>query len=258
MDATNPLRRWLDHPQRAPGRRLLFQVHLWIGVVMAVYVVVISVSGSAVVFRRELDAWLVPRSVPAASEARLEGEAPDNAFPPALRALEWLVDLHDNLLAGSAGRRVNGVASALVAALVLTGAIVWWPGRGHWRRSLLVPRPSRTRRFVWHLHSALGFWSFALLCVWAVTGVYFAFPRLFDWFALGAEVDGAYVAAPGEKLMLTLIDLHFGRFGGLGMRIAWTVLGLAPAALVVTGLILWWRRVLKPALRSGRATAASP
>lgn len=50
-------------PQSVPWRRALFQVHLWTGLALALYVVLISLSGSAIVFRREMDATLCPRIV---------------------------------------------------------------------------------------------------------------------------------------------------------------------------------------------------
>jgi hypothetical protein len=40
-----------------------------------------------------------------------------HAYPPTLRFVEWLVDLHDNLLAGTTGRFVNGLAGLLVTLL---------------------------------------------------------------------------------------------------------------------------------------------
>jgi uncharacterized iron-regulated membrane protein len=42
------------HPQRSWMRRALFQIHLWTGIGIGLYVVVISVSGSAVVFRQDI------------------------------------------------------------------------------------------------------------------------------------------------------------------------------------------------------------
>src|SRR5438552_18301799 len=35
-------------------RRALFQVHLWTGVAIGIYIILISITGSAVVFRRDL------------------------------------------------------------------------------------------------------------------------------------------------------------------------------------------------------------
>src|SRR5262245_910992 len=48
------LKRWLQQPQRVWLRRALFQVHLWTGLALGVYVVVLSVTGSALVYRAEL------------------------------------------------------------------------------------------------------------------------------------------------------------------------------------------------------------
>ena len=46
--------RALRQPQTLWIRRALFQIHLWTGIGVGLYIVVISLSGSAVVFRREL------------------------------------------------------------------------------------------------------------------------------------------------------------------------------------------------------------
>jgi len=43
--------------------------------------------------------------------------------------------------------------------------------------------------------------------------------------------------------------LHFGTFFGNFTRILWIIIGLAPATLYVTGLLLWWNRSIRPALR---------
>ncbi|MDH3421254.1 MAG: PepSY domain-containing protein, partial [Gammaproteobacteria bacterium] len=165
-----------------------------------------------------------------------------DALPLAIRLMEWGVDFHDNLLAGSAGRTVNGVAAILVTVLLITGAVLWWPGKTRWPRSLIVPRPAKTRRFSWHLHSALGLWGFVLLFGWAVTGIYFAFPGPFEAAFNFLAADAEIYPRPGEEILLTLIRWHFGRFGGLTIRVLWVILGLIPAALFITGFIVWWRR----------------
>jgi uncharacterized iron-regulated membrane protein len=185
------------------------------------------------------------------------GEDLGHSYPPALQFVEWLVDLHDNLLAGRTGRIVNGVGGLLVLALLLTGAVIWWPGKTRWRRSLVL-RPLGTRRFVWHLHSFIGFWAFALLLIWAATAVYFAFPEPFESTIdrFDADLNDSY--RPGEAFLLTLIKLHFGRFGGLEIRVLWALLGLLPAALFITGFIMWWRRVLRPALGTWAERSPQP
>jgi uncharacterized iron-regulated membrane protein len=286
--------RWIQAPQLVLWRRALFQVHLWIGIALGVYIVVISVSGSAIVFRRELNAWLVPRTVPSMTGVRLTADEllvavrrvyPDHevttvreqrrperpvyvslarngevserlfdpyagvdmghAFPPTLRAVEWLVDLHDNLLAGRTGRLLNGIAGIFLSVLFVSGAVLWWPGKRRWKQSLTPGSPESSRRFAWRLHSSLGFWSFGLLFVWAITAVYFAFPEPVESTIDFFDPDLSDLVRPGESVLLALLQLHFGRFGGLGVRVTWVVLGLLPAVLFVTGFVLWWTRVVR-------------
>jgi uncharacterized iron-regulated membrane protein len=65
------------------------------------------------------------------------------------------------------------------------------------------------------------------------------------------QFTGALLAAPaeaprtaGDIVMKWAAPLHVGNFDGAGLRLAWTVLGLSPALLFVTGLAMWWTRVV--------------
>jgi uncharacterized iron-regulated membrane protein len=54
---------WLRQPQRVWLRRAIFQLHLWTGLAIGLYVVVLSLSGSVLVYRNELDRLLAsPRA----------------------------------------------------------------------------------------------------------------------------------------------------------------------------------------------------
>lgn len=57
--------RWLRRPQSTWLRKALFQIHLWTGIALGIYVVLISVSGSAIVFRNEIykSVWPGPKIV---------------------------------------------------------------------------------------------------------------------------------------------------------------------------------------------------
>src|SRR5271154_1306469 len=57
--------RWLRRPKSLWLRRALFQIHLWTGIALGVYVFIISLTGSAIVFRNELynSLWPGPRTV---------------------------------------------------------------------------------------------------------------------------------------------------------------------------------------------------
>jgi uncharacterized iron-regulated membrane protein len=65
---------WLRRPQNVWLRKAIFQVHLWSGIVLGSYVFLVSVSGSAIVFRNELNDLLVAKSHVAASGKPLTRE----------------------------------------------------------------------------------------------------------------------------------------------------------------------------------------
>src|SRR5581483_9237256 len=113
--------RWLRQPQKVWLRRALFQIHLWSGIGVGLYVLLISVTGSVLVYRNEM----LFRAV---------------SSPRAIRLISQLTDLHDNLFAGDTGRTVNGIGAIAVFVLAMTGLVIWWPGAKTWRRSLTLPR----------------------------------------------------------------------------------------------------------------------
>jgi uncharacterized iron-regulated membrane protein len=221
--------RWVHNPQGASWRKVLVKLHLWAGMTLGAYLILMSVTGSVAVFRRDLALALV--------QVNKSGGLP---LPVVL--MQWVVDLHDNLLAGDAGTAVNGVGSIAFGLLVLSGAVLWWPGLSRWWRSLIVPWPTHTRRFSWHLHSALGFWGFILLAGWAVTGIYFAFPDPFNDLFDALNTDPKSFTRPGENILNWFIRLHFGRYGTWGLDVVWALIGLLPVVLFVTGFIVWWKQ----------------
>lgn len=50
----------------------------------------------------------------------------------------------------------------------------------------------------------------------------------------------------GDAVMSSVTPWHVGGVGGRAGRVIWFMLGLSPAVLFVTGLIVWWRRVVRP------------
>jgi uncharacterized iron-regulated membrane protein len=100
--------------------------------------------------------------------------------PQSIRVAAWLAKLHTDLLYGDTGRKVNGIGAIFLTLLCVTGFIVWWPGAKSWRRSLIIDPRSNWKRLNWDLHSAIGFWSFSLIFMWSITGVYLAFPLPFQ------------------------------------------------------------------------------
>jgi len=182
-----------------------------------------------------------------------------------------LLDLHDNLFAGPTGRKVNGVGALAVVALAGTGMVIWWPGIKTWRRSLTLHRGVGWKRLTWDLHSMIGFWSLGFILVFGVSGVYLGFPEAVQ--ELADRIEPFNAANGGtrivDRVIYWLAYLHFGRINGIGIpcsgpgicdqatKAIWAAFGLAPAAMFVTGAIMWWNRVLRPRLASARRPARS-
>ena len=66
---------WLRQPQQVWLRRALFQIHLWTGLAVGIYVVVISLTGSLLIYRSELRQYFDPQPRPVTvSGPRLTGD----------------------------------------------------------------------------------------------------------------------------------------------------------------------------------------
>ena len=290
--------RWMRRPQTLWLRQVVFQIHLWSGLTVGVYIVAISVSGSVLVYRSELRQTFEPepryvtvsgtrmteetltevaqQTYPDHRVARVilredparaatvtlnrEGAPTQILFDPytgtdlghrlpvAYRLTTWLLDLHDNLLYGETGRRVNGFGAIALTLLGITGGVIWWPGYQTWQRSLLVDWRANWRRLIWSLHSALGAWFFLFVILWGVTGIYLTIPEPFNMLADIIEpVDEAtFEPRVVDTVLYWIAYVHFGRFGGWVTKITWFAIGLVPPLLFASGAIMWWNRVIRP------------
>ncbi len=200
---------------------------MWAGLALGLYVLVISLSGSAIVFRQELNRALCQR----------DGYVCEPPF------VTWVARLHGELLGGWTGMMWNGVGAIAVAVMCLTGAVLWWTGKGGWWQRVSIRRNSSRRRLFRDLHNMLGFWFFLLLVLWASTGIYFAFPDIINLPTSWLEDEGSATTASlfMQHSIAALTNLHFGRTYGLFVKILWVVLGLVPVVLFVTGALMWWK-----------------
>ena len=57
----NVLQRYFHRPQTLFVRQAIFQIHLWVGLIAALYMGIIGVTGSVLVFRQELAARQIPQ-----------------------------------------------------------------------------------------------------------------------------------------------------------------------------------------------------
>jgi uncharacterized iron-regulated membrane protein len=65
--------------------------------------------------------------------------------------------------------------------------------------------------------------------------------------ATGKVISATKVIEPPPmfKVILTIVDLHYGTFGGLTSQILYVAIGLMPTLLLITGFLLWRQRQLK-------------
>lgn len=95
---------WLHRPQQVWLRRAVFQIHLWLGLALGLYIVVLSTTGSLLVFRIELDRYLAtPRAQLRVDASPMPAdqirEAAARAYP------EWTVtELYEGRYAARGGR----------------------------------------------------------------------------------------------------------------------------------------------------------
>lgn len=90
--------------------------------------------------------------------------------------IDWVRDLHVELLMGKTGDTVNLIGAGGLLLLTLTGIVLWWPGLARWARGLVVRWRSGWRRVNFDVHSAVGFWVLGFVLWWAISGIYFMAP----------------------------------------------------------------------------------
>lgn len=71
----NGWQRWVQAPGTTLFRRILFQIHLWLGIGLGLYILMISVTGSAVVLRPQFSRWFVHSQVESTDGFALSGPA---------------------------------------------------------------------------------------------------------------------------------------------------------------------------------------
>ncbi len=104
------------------------------------------------------------------------------------------------------------------------------------------------RRFTLDLHNMLGFWMFVLIFVWALGGIYFAFPNAFNTLAEALQEGQEETAASllvqdglavlrAATLRASVWSQHQDPVGDSRVRY--------PLSCSITGLMMWWWRVIR-------------
>jgi uncharacterized iron-regulated membrane protein len=359
-------------------RSSLKTIHTWIGIVSGLFLSVVALTGSIIVFRSEFERAALPRGdapgqtrrasldaaaqeilrlrpdarvrrvrIPSADgdpyvfqvqskEKRTDHIVSDASTGRVLGTVEsgwvdWMIDLHRNLLVGNTGRSLVGVIGIILFVISATGLLMWLTGARSWRAWTSVRRQGSATRFNYELHRASGLWSYAFLALISFTGIELAFPQTFrnavqsitgkpvtmaspkkvrgemalsldEYLRLGRAAmpdgvpmemrlpdkgkgpvelrlyragdlgpsgnhvyldpaSGAVLAVDrivdrplGARFLAAFSPIHYAQFGGLTSKIAWSLFGLSPLLLFVTGLIAWWRPKVRVTEKAPKTT----
>jgi uncharacterized iron-regulated membrane protein len=281
--------RWVQRPQSLWIRKAFFQVHLWVGLVIGLYVAAISISGSAIVFRRELtrkhsrQIVILAQSRHRMSVEELTQHA-QQAYPsyevdnlseqptpngPAdvvlERAHKRIERLFDPYTGSDLGDRHSAIERGVTwLADLHDNLLAGSSGRlGNGIGSCLVTLLALTGAMLWW--PGIRNWRRSTTINWQAR-----FPR-FNWdvhsaigfwcwfFVLVWGISGIYFCFPAISLSpgIHLIAGSFLawlaqlHFGRFNWftEALWTMLGLVPAVSALTGALMWWNRVLRKKFR---------
>lgn len=276
--------RWIARPQRLRIRRAVFQVHLWVGLGVGLYILVISISGSALVYLPEVTKNYAHRTVTVAAsgrrmsvdelaeqaqraypafevdnvrESQSPGEPDEIVLERSHKRIERLFDPYTGLDLGNPYSPIGRIfiwLTELHNDLLGGRAGRLVNGIG----SCFLTLISITGALIWW--PGIKNWRRSTIVSWKAR-----FPRLnWDlhnaigfWFWLFVfvwGVSGIYFCLPSLSFnpriqviggsLLSL--LRQLHFGSFDWftKLLWTFFGLVPAVSAVTGALMWWNRVL--------------
>ena len=152
-------------------RKLMLQLHLWIGLGAALFLILAGGSGALLVFETQID-----RALNGAYLAPPQGEglalAVDQYTGKALgawnddRFTRKLHQFHTHLLAGEIGSAIVAWSSVILLFLSISGLILWWRVK-----AFGVNFQTSGPKFQYDLHSTIGIASSAVLLAFALTGI---------------------------------------------------------------------------------------
>lgn len=99
-------------------------------------------------------------------------------YNPSESWLDWVDDLHVNLLREAPGKVINGYLGLIAGVLLLSGIWLWWPANlRQIKIRSTVKRGANAQRIIADLHNVMGIYPFVLLLVVTLTGSAIVFNR---------------------------------------------------------------------------------
>jgi uncharacterized iron-regulated membrane protein len=125
-----------------------------------------------------------------------QGGSTSEFFTTTMKLHRWL------LMEESTGRIIVGIATIIMALMLLSGLVLWFPAQIRYiRQGLRIKWSANWKRVNHDLHNVLGFYAFLVLLIMTLTGLCWSF----EWYrnglsgALGAKV----FKGRGEKPLMS-------------------------------------------------------
>ncbi|MCB9426380.1 MAG: PepSY domain-containing protein [Flavobacteriales bacterium] len=95
------------------------------------------------------------------------------------KTFQIILEIHRWLLVEKPGKTIIGITVLLFVFMLFSGIIMWFPKRvKNIKQGLVIKTKANFRRINYDLHKVLGFYSFILLLIISITGLYVSF----HWF----------------------------------------------------------------------------
>ena len=250
------------------------KIHLWLAMPFGIVISIICLTGALLVIEKPVTRMLYPdfyNEVPVThaqnSPYTTQGspltvgtshDVPENrqkelhkAEKPKRKRLPFfrkVMQLHRRLLnppakkgEKSPGKIIVGISTVAFVFTLISGMFIWWPRNGKVLMNRLQVKFSKGwRRFLLDAHVSLGFWTFFLLLLMALTGLTWSFSSYREAFYTLLGRDGT--DAETRRLVMAL---HTGTWGGVVTQTLYFVAAFIGGTLPLTGYYLWWKRKRK-------------
>ena len=162
-------------------------------------------------------------------------------FRKVMQLHRWLLNPPAKKGEKSPGKIIVGISTVAFVFTLISGMFIWWPRNGKVLMNRLQVKFSKGwRRFMLDAHVSLGFWTFLLLLLMALTGLTWSFSSYREVFYTLLGSDGT--DAETRRLVMAL---HTGTWGGAITQTLYFVAALIGGTLPLTGYYLWWKRKRK-------------
>lgn len=250
------------------------KIHLWLAMPFGIVISIICLTGALLVIEKPVTRMLYPdfynevpvthaqnspyttqgspltvgtsHDVPENRQKELhKAEKPKRKRLPFFRKVmqlhRWLLNPPAKKGEKSPGKIIVGISTVAFVFTLISGMFIWWPRNGKVLMNRLQVKFSKGwRRFMLDAHVSLGFWTFLLLLLMALTGLTWSFSSYREAFYTLLGSDGT--DAETRRLVMAL---HTGTWGGVVTQTLYFVAAFIGGTLPLTGYYLWWKRKRK-------------